>query len=443
LATSGGIYTEQYDSRSNLLSTHRDRAAAGNWDVDPTCTFFTCADALRGLKTVELQDPYYNDGLPFTSYVVPAIYTNMQDFAKDLLTDLCGGIGIERNDIGSDVLVAESIYYFFDDDDDIIADLGSNIANFEMKDFNDFRGSSISIGQPDQQFDAINGPLETMSEVEYNTGVTRINKSVNLLTPYTAAPYQLELLRANIGNKTNVNSSSDNDTCKIQVASADTEELTTLHAWNGLSGYEDTTVNALKLLRPTTISAGLPAELLTDAVNPYAMYNLSFSIGRKSKRLLPWLCSLYRGLPEQLMSLVSAKKNIKVVSLFAFSDVVTESDFINVSEDAITYTPPFSTNEVTVEPAPIIEGRETALIFKPYIFSFTGPAIKNLPLLMTPPGTILGGKMYRKIAFTFIRNGISYPLAGFVMEVGITPGDNATCNYVLLCGPRVEIPDTL
>lgn len=453
LLTNGGLLAAPLPglptdwSKSTLLSTARDSTAPGNFDLDPSCTFFTCADSLRGLKTVTIVDPYYPigdplipPGSPFECYIVPAIYTNMADFAKDLLTDLCGGIGIEKTGIGTDKIVAESLYYFFDDNT-VIANLGKNISNFSMTDCNDYRGSGIAFGQQDQQFDAINGPLETLSEVDYTTPITRVIKNIEHKTPYTASPYQIELFRANIGNKTNVNSSSDNDTCKLQVASLVAEEVLDLDNWGGLSGYAFTT-EALKLKRANIITSGLPAALLTPAVGDFAMYNLTFSPQRKALRSLPWLCSNYQGLIDSLMGISGYKKNILLVSDLG-SGPVTESNWINLAPVAQTYTPPFSSNPVTVPPPPVPAGRTNNLIFKPYWFSFTSPVPLNLPLLMTPPGTPGGGKMYGKIEFIFERDNIDYPLAGFVFEAGITPGTNATYNYRLLASPTCEIPDTL
>lgn len=442
MATNGGLLNNPYSSRSNLLGTSRAPNLPENGDLNPTRTFFTCADSLRGLKTLTIVDPFFNGGAPFDCYIVPAIYTNMADFAKDLLTDLCASIGIEKAGIGTDTLVAESLYYFFDDNI-IIADLGSDIANFKMSNYNDYRGSSMSMGQSDQQFDAINGPLETLSEVDYTTPITRIIKDIDFKTPYSASPYQIELFRANIGNKTNVNSSSDNDTCKIQVGSLTASPVLNLEDWGGLSGYAFS-VNALPLSRAYNITTGLPGALLTPNVEPYAMYNLVFSPRRKANRVLPWMCSNYRGLIDGLMGISAAKKNILLSSVAEVAcPQVTESDWINLSENPITYTPPFSTNPVTVQPAPIPAGRTTALIFKPHVFEFDSKVPLNLPILMTPPGTVGGGKMYGKIMFTFIRNKIPYPLGGFVLEAGITPGTNASYHYKLLCSPTVDIPSDL
>lgn len=440
LATSGGLLSNAYSSRSNLLNAFRSLFAPGNWDLNPQCTFFTCGDSLRGLKTVSITDPYYNGGLPFDNYLVPAIYTNMNDFAKDLLTGLCAGIGIEKDGLGTDKLVAEDLYYFFDDSVEI-ADLGSDISDFEMADFNDFRAGGLMIGQQDQQFDSINGPLETMSEVAIGTPMTRINKTTDFKTPYREDPYGIELIRANIGNKTNVNSSSDNDVCKLQLVGIVETTIPVLGNWTGLSGYE-TSIDALFLMRAQSISSGLPNDLLTPDVIPYAMYNLSFTPQRKARRALPWLCSNYRGLVDSLLGISGAKKNIKLVSNIGSGDI-SESDWINVSDVPQTYTPPFSTNPVTVAPATIPAGRANNLLFLPYTFTFKSKVPLNLPKLMTPPGTPGGGKMYGKIKFTLKRDGISYPLAGFVLEAGITPGTNAVYNFRLLCSPTVVIPDTL
>jgi hypothetical protein len=429
-----GTQSFGFTASSSLLTTPRYPSDNNNWDLDPTCTFFTCGDSLRGLKTVTIVDPYFNDGLPFDCYIVPAIYTNFYDFAKDLLTDLMGSIGIEKNGFGTDKLVAESLYYFFDDSK-VIADLSDDISGFEMTDFNDYRGSSMSAGQPDEQFDAINGPLETMSEVDYATPVTKIVKVIDFKTNYRSDPYGIELTRANIGNKTNINSSSDNDTFKIQVFNLNLVTVLDLENWGGLSGWAST-VDALILKRANQINSGLPAPLLLPAVQPYQMYNITFSPQRKMLRSIPWLKSNYYGLPNSLISITAYKKNIRNV-WNAGAGMVTESNWINIGNVDQTYTPPFSTTPVTIP-------KDTQpLIFKPYVFTFTSKVPVNLAQLMTPPGTPGGGMMYGKIKFIFTRNGVQYPLAGFVLEAGITPGTNATYNYKLLCSPTVNIPNDL
>ncbi len=464
MSTNGGALPNAYKSRSNLLNSFRRGSDPGNWDRNPQATFFTCGDSLRGLDRVTTVDPFYppapvtdafgnvvNPGDPFDTYVVPAIYTNMNDFNRDLQTDLCGAIGIERTGIGTDVLVVEEMYYFFDDSV-VIADLGSNISDFEMTDFNDYRGSGITVGQTDQQFDSINGPLETMSTVDIATNMTRVIKNINWQTPYREDPYGIEGIRANLGNKTNTNSSSDNDTVKLAVTGTLPTPITFLDNTQGLSGYEPgivssgvVSVDVLLLQRAVTalgIVSGLPSDLLTPAVFPYGMYNLSATPHRKALRALPWLCSNYRDLLDSLLPITGYKKNIKLVSDLG-SGPIAESDWLNVSEVAQTYTPPFSLGPVTIPPAPIPAGRTTNLIWKPHVFSFIGPSIKDLPVLMTPPGTPGGGKMYGKIKFKFKRSGRTAPLAGFVLDVGIVPGTKAAYNYRLLCSPTTVIPDWL
>lgn len=464
MATNGGLLPNAYKSRSNLLNTFRSPFAPGNWDRNPQCTFFTCGDSLRGLDRITTVDPFYppapvvdgygntiNPGDPFDTFVVPAIYTNMNDFNRDLQTDLCGAIGIERTGIGTDILVAEEMYYFFDDSV-VIADLGSNISDFEMDDFNDYRGSGISVGQTDQQFDSINGPLETMSEVDISTNMMRVIKSIDWKTPFREDSYGIEATRANLGNKTNTNSSSDNDTVKLEVTGIIPTPLVVLDNWQGMSGYEPgvsssgvVAIEALLLQRAVTalgITSGLPSDLLTPAVFPYGMYNLSATPHRKALRALPWLCSNYRDLLTSLLPITGYKKNIKLVSDLG-SGPIAESDWLNVSDAPQTYIPPFSLGPVTIPAPPIPAGRTTNMIWKPFVFSFIGPPIKDLPVLMTPPGTPGGGKMYGKIQFKFKRSGRTAPLAGFVLDVGIMPGTKAAYNYRLLCSPTVDIPDWL
>lgn len=458
VATNGGLLDNVYASRSTLLES-----STKDIDLIPNQTFITCGDSLRGLKTITITDPYYPPfpgptGEPFDTYVVPAIYTNLQDFQKDVFADLEGSIGVEKNGIGQDVLVCEKLDYFYNDDL-VIFDLGTDIANFEMIPYNEYKASSVIIGQPDQQFDAVNGPLETMSNVTYNTPVTRINKVIDMTTAYRRDPYGIELTRANIGNKTNVNSSSDNDTFKLYVKSLTPETVTTLDSWVGMSGYEATDWQALKLARATDdgangIISGLPAALLSPTSDPHGMFNMVFSPQRAALRLRNWFASNYRGLLTTLMGISSKKKNIKVISDLGTGQI-DESHYINIGVDSETYTAPFTTTPVTLEAVPIPDGKTTAAYFKPHVFSFTSPVPVELPLAMTPPivsdgsggwipNPIAGaGKMYGKILFTFVRDGISYPLGGFVLEAGITPGTNATYNYKLLCSPTIDIPDYL
>ena len=470
VATNGGLLAPPMTTdpstwvKSTLLTTDRDPTLPENVDLNPRNTLFSCGDAMRGLTVNTIVDPNYppypdpRQGLPFDQQVAPAIYTNLQDVVRDIMTDACAGVGIERNGFGTDQLVIEDLRYFFDDDDvDFLYDLGDNISNFSMTEFNDYRGSSISLGQSDQQFDSLNGPYETLSEVDWSLPSMRNIKNVDWKTAIRSDPYGAELTRTNVGNKTNTNSSSDNDTFKFQCTNLIQQTLEILEQWGALSGYEPiiagvVQVQSLMLQRAGIVAAGLPKELLSPDVfqgmapdaYAFSMYNLTFSPQRKALRSLPWLCSNYRGLLDNLMGITGYKKNILLQSVVcAGSPMITESNWLNLSEVPQTYIPPFSSNPVTVQPCPIPAGKTTALIFKPYKFTFMAPGIPNLPKLMTPPGTAGGGKMYKKIKFIFTRDGIKYPLAGFVLDIGMTPGTNAPYSYQLLCSPTVVIPNSL
>ncbi len=170
------------------------------------------------------------------------------------------------------------------------------------------------------------------------------------------------------------------------------------------------------------------------AVNPYSMYNITWSPHRKALRCLGWFASNYRGLPNSLISISAYKKNIRAV-WNAGSGLLTESDWLNVSDVPQTYTPPFSTNTVTVQPAVIPPGKTTAMYFQPIAFSLTAPMPKDIIHKLTPPGTPGGGKIYGKFKFTVIRDNISYPLSGFILDVGCIPATNGTYNLKLLASP--------
>ena len=64
---------------------------------------------------------------------------------------------------------------------------------------------------------------------------------------------------------------------------------------------------------------------------------------------------------------------------------------------------------------------------------------------MTPPGTPGegAGLMYGKVKFTFTRNGQQFQLAGFPLDIGITPGTQKAYKYRLLCSPTCIIPNNL
>lgn len=181
------------------------------------------------------------------------ILTSFFDFFQSFAAILCGAAGYRDSD---NKVVFESKPYFFDKTHQIM-DIGEvskfviNIATSEI--FN-----LITVGYPDQQYDQQNEQYEFNSENTFSTPVTRVQKTLNLISKYRADCFGIEFFRGDLGNTNTTDNKSNNQIFVVEVEDDNTKHL------------GDFTVEA-----PTT---GVNGAFLFG--NSYDIYQRYFFVGR-------------------------------------------------------------------------------------------------------------------------------------------------------------------
>src|SRR5699024_11036606 len=91
-----------------------------------------------------------------------------------------------------------------------IKNLGSRSTDFEYSVNSSLIYSRLKVGYDKQDYDSVNGRDEFRFGVEYTTGTTLTDNTMELVSPYRADVYGIEFLAAKRGEDT-TDSDSDND----------------------------------------------------------------------------------------------------------------------------------------------------------------------------------------------------------------------------------------
>jgi hypothetical protein len=159
-------------------------------DNHPFNTLLTCGDAIRGLPG-------------------PKLKITLGDLYKDAFAHWPVGMGTDGDNVQ-----LESIADFFRDN--LIADLG-DVKEVKMKPATSLMGNLIKVGYANQSYDAEFGRDEFNAGQTYSLLLTRNTKTLDWTSPFRADMYGIELLRANLANKTTADAKSDNDIFLIEV----------------------------------------------------------------------------------------------------------------------------------------------------------------------------------------------------------------------------------
>ena len=178
----GDKLTEKITGQPGLLSSSVLEAS----DVA-----ISCGDAIRGISGAVIKTDF-NKYLDFCRVV---------HFA---------GFAIERGRF-----VIEPLPYFLN--------FTSTVPLGETKDYpkfswaTDLMANTIKIGYAEKGIDNVNGKYEFNNSYLYNSPITKIVRELNLICPYYAQSYAIELLRINLEGKTTTDNGSDNDVFLIQI----------------------------------------------------------------------------------------------------------------------------------------------------------------------------------------------------------------------------------
>jgi hypothetical protein len=170
---------------------------------------------------------------------------------------------------------------------------------------------------------------------------------------------------------------------------------------------------AKRLKRPVSVTYGLPQLGVSNGVAERS-YNLPLSPKRQLLRMLPWLKSVFGDLLDKKITFQSS--NRPGLGTDCGSGTINEQESIDL--DDLAYS-------------------DISKIFDPRVIEFTAPVPEEFEDMMTE-------RMYGVLQFTATgSSGREWPLEGFILEAGITPGNNAAFDFKVLLSPDFTLPDDL
>lgn len=308
----------------------------------------TCGDAIRGISASKLK-------------------TTLSAFFQSFNSVLGIGIGQVRN-----VLRCEQKAYWVDYSDPI--DLGE-VKNLKISPATDQLINNLKIGYPEKSYEDVNGRQEFNNTQEYSTAVTRITKSLDMVSSYRADCYGIEFTRINLDGKTTTDSTGDNDVFLIHIKDNPITEA-------GLSVYElDRVLNATA------------SGLLETAT----VFNLFLTPKHNMYRNGNYFHSLFYKMDNSFFTFRTTEKNSSVVT-----DVMENADVEIGILDPQLFTP----NTLDFE--------------------------SRVPVNQV---TLLEQNPLRAFKGTFV----GVPFVGIPIKVSARPADKASQEYTLLSSPSNDL----
>lgn len=240
----------------------------------------------------------------------PQIVITMADFFQDVLSEVGGqaALGIENGT----VFLEDLGYVYRKGINNVSLGTVDNTTKFEPA--IDLMCNSIKAGYNDPQLDSINGYKEVNSTQNYTTTLLNPQKQLNLVSPFSAAPYYIECIR--ITQNDSVASRSNNDTLKVWIKS-------TSEAPIGGSGI----FAGFKYWHPLRTEGYLS---LTGVDASY--YNYMLSPKQCLLRGGAYLASIFYNMKGYQITMASALKNSSMVYVGLDGKRVSESDPISISD---------------------------------------------------------------------------------------------------------------
>lgn len=237
----------------------------------------TSGDAIRGIEGAKIK-------------------TSLLQFFQSFNTVLGIGMGM----VGSQLRL-EKKSYWVDYTDPI--DLGE-VKNLTVSPATDYIYSALKIGYAEQEYENVNGRQEFNNTHEYLLPVTKITKTLELISPYRADCYGIEFTRINLEGKTTTDDKSDNDVFLLHIKKTPIEE-------NGMTVYE----------LDRSLNAGATGLLENETV-----FNIYLSPKHCLFRNGPYLRSLFYKQDGRFIKFQTTEKNAALVS-----DVTENADVMVAS----------------------------------------------------------------------------------------------------------------
>lgn len=355
------------------------------------------------------------------------------------------GLGIEN-----DKIIIEKTSYFFKSG--ISMELGE-VSELEIMVAEDLVFNTIKAGYPNQTYDEVNGKDEFNVTQNYTTPHTRIVKELDLVSPYRADAYGIELTRLNLDGKDTTDNSADNDTFLLNVKQGGTYIY-----YSGNLSYNANGAGTITIPEVAGFMNGHQITIAGSINNgTYTVINTSYLVvgstiltvsepldtGEENAVITaesPTLYMLNRpdyssitGLlhPEKMFNIELSPKRILLNNSDYIHSVLDYQDanFIKFQSGEKNSELSTTLSGLTItEKADIQIAQLPAKLFRPYYFTFKVPTDFNF--LKT-----VAASPYSKIGFTY--NGEKY--YGYLFDGGVQPATRDVQQIKLLCAPETNL----
>lgn len=149
----------------------------------------TCGDAIRGLEGATLK-------------------TSLDDFWRDNDSMLMCGQMITPDGLSFEIEERQRYYTESDTADEV--DLGF-VTELKITPATDIMYNTFRFGHQKQDIEDVNGKYDPNGNNLFTGPITKVIKEYNMVSPYKAGPYEIEILRINLDGKTTTDDNSDND----------------------------------------------------------------------------------------------------------------------------------------------------------------------------------------------------------------------------------------
>lgn len=302
---------------------------------------------------------------------------------------LCGF----RQDISASDAYIEYRSYLYDSVS-ATKDLGS-VKKLEISPLTQEMFSKLKIGYKPYNYDDFNGKEEPNTEYQFSTGLKRVQNEKNLVSPYRADMYGIELTRANLTDKVEADSDNDNEVFWLHIEGTPAGAVPD-GPGVGQDYYElDRTANA-------SITSGL--------ISQTTAFNIELTPKRRMRTWGEYFKSVFYPNLSQVFTFTSSAKTIDGAGGLEWDDGVT---VINEKDNEI------------------MSGLPGSPLFYPLIFEIE----VKVPL---DPSDVFSTPYTR---FTFEYKG--HTLYGFLIEVTDKPALRSVQNYRLLCSTDNTLTDLI
>jgi hypothetical protein len=259
-----------------------------------------------------------------------------------------------------------------------------NVAKMDVAPLTQEMFNKLKIGYKPFSYDEINGKEEFNTEYEFQSPITRVVSEKNLVSPYRADMYGIELTRANLTDKLQADSDMDNDVFWIHVDKTITGTIP--------AGYPNAGATYYGLYRDAAI-------ITQGLISPSTAFNIEFSPKRRMLAFGNWIKSVTYPSPGDMTFNTSSKTTDTSVGLGTDDGVtiIIEKDTIAISD--LTGT----------------------TLFYPLVFTIDVKIPQNILALLT-------ASPYGEIDFEWLGN----TYYGFLLEVSDSPTYTPKQTYRLI-----------